>query len=95
MRFVGDDDDVVARAVRVLRRHWLVELLNQREDVRLMCVRKHRLQLGAAPGPARIFVVVDEAAAGEGLVDLPVEIVAVSEDQKREVPANTCDAPSV
>ena len=88
MRLVGDDDDVVARAVRILRRHWLIEFLNQREDVTLVRLGEHRLQLRAAPRPTRVFVVVDDAAARKCRINLPIEIIAVGEDQKREVPAD-------
>ena len=39
----------------------------------------------AACGPARVAVVVHQAAVGEGLVDLGVQVVAVGENQKGEV----------
>ena len=72
MRFVGDDDDVVAPAVRVLWGHRLIEFLNKREDVGFVFICQHRLQLRAAPGPARIAIVVDNAATGKRIVNLQV-----------------------
>ncbi len=41
----------------------------------------------AARSPARVAVVVHHAAAGKGLVDLRVQVVAVGQDQKGEVAA--------
>src|SRR5712692_2746874 len=41
----------------------------------------------AAGSPARVLLVVYQPAAGEGLVDLGVEVVAIGENEKRVIPA--------
>ena len=86
VRLVADDDDVVAAGVAGLGIHVLVELLDQREDVGLV-LGQQPTQVVAAARPAGVTVVVHHAAAGEGLVDLGVEIVAVGQHQEREVAA--------
>ena len=86
VRLVTDDDDVVARRVAGGRVHVPVELLDQREDVRLVLAQQPA-QVLAAARPAGVAVVVDHAAAGVGLVDLGVEIVAVGQHQEGEVAA--------
>ena len=45
-------------------------------------------QFRTASRPTAALVVVDDAAAGEGLVNLRIEIVAIREDQKGEVRAD-------
>ena len=86
MRFVGDDDDVVAFGVGRVGVHVPVELLDEREDVRFV-LGQQPAQMPAAFRPAGVSVVVRHAAAGEGLVDLVVEVVAVGQHQEREVAA--------
>src|SRR5208337_1466240 len=88
MRFVSDDDDVVSRTVGVIRRHRLIEFLNERENEMLVRLGKHRFQLCPAPRSAGVLVVVDDAAACEGSIDLTIEVITVSENEKREVPAD-------
>ena len=86
VRLVGDDDDVVAFGVGRVGVHVSVELLDEREDVRLVRAQQPA-QMLAAFRPAGVSVVVRHAAAGEGLVDLGVEVVAVGQHQEREVAA--------
>ena len=75
MRLVGNDDDIVAVAVGLLRLHLLVEFLDQREDVGLV-LGKQGVQVMTAGGPARLLV-ADHAAIGIGLVDLGIEVIPV------------------
>ena len=82
VRLVGHDDDIVPPRVRPVGANLLVELLDQGEDMRLV-LSQELPQVFAAGGTARITVVVRDAAAGEGPVDLGVEIRAVREDQGR------------
>ena len=84
MRFVGDDNDVVAIRIRIVGIHILIEAVDQREDIGLLH-RQQRFQLRAGPGPHLRLVVVDEAASGKGAVNLAVQVDAVSADQKGEV----------
>ena len=86
VRLVGDDDDVVARGTALAGHDVPVELLDQREDVRLV-LRQQPAQVLPARGPAGVTVVVHHAAAGEGPVDLAVEVVAVGQHQEGEVAA--------
>ena len=86
VRLVGDDDDVVARGIALAGHDVPVELLDQREDVRL-ALRQQPAQVLSARGPAGVAVVVHHPAAGEGLVDLAVEVVAVGQHQEGEVAA--------
>ena len=82
MRLVGDDDDVVALAVGLLRIDILVELVDQAEDVAVALLQP-LFQVVAGCGPGRI--VVGDTAADEGPVNLAVEIVSVGHQQEREV----------
>src|SRR4051812_14880298 len=41
----------------------------------------------AAGGPARLLVMIHNPAAGEGLVDLRIEVVAIGQHEEREVAA--------
>ena len=86
VRLVGDDDDVVAQRVRLARTDLLVELLDEREQVGHLCPDE-RLQVATARRAARVLVVVRQSAPREGVVDLLVQILAVGQDQEREVPA--------
>ena len=76
MRFVGDDDDVVSLSVR--RAGVLVELLDQRKDVCLV-LGQESAQMSSVGRSAGVAVVINYVAAGEGLVDLAVEVVAVGQ----------------
>ena len=82
VRLVGDDDDVVAH--RVAGTRVQVELLDQREDVGLVLCQQAAEVLSVCR-PAGFAVVIDHAAAGEGLVDLAVEVFAVGQHQEGEV----------
>ena len=73
VRLVGDDDDVVAFRVGGAGVHVPIELLDQREDVRLV-LGQQPAQMLAVLRPTGLAIVVHHAAAGEGLVDLVVEI---------------------
>ena len=86
MRLVGDDDDVVAFGVGGPGVHVPVELLDKREDVRLV-LGQQPVEVPAALRPAGVAVVVHHPAAGEGLVELVVEVVAVGQHQEGEVAA--------
>ena len=86
VRLVGDDDDVVARGAALAGHDVPVEFLDQREDVRLV-LRQQPAQVLSARGPAGVAVVVHHPAAGEGLIDLAVEVVAVGQHQEGEVAA--------
>ncbi|OPY86292.1 MAG: hypothetical protein A4E72_01712 [Syntrophus sp. PtaU1.Bin208] len=86
VRLVGDDDEVVALGVRLFGLDLTVELLDQRKDVGLVLCQQSAEVL-AAGGPAGIAVVVHDAAAGEGLVDLRVQVLAVGQHQEGEIPA--------
>ena len=76
MRLVGDDDDVVALGVRRAGVH--VELLDQRKDVCLV-LGQEMAQVSSVGRSAGVAVVIYHVAAGEGLVDLAVEVVAVGQ----------------
>ena len=86
MGLVGDDDDVVSLGVALGGVDILVELLDQGEDVGLV-LGQQAAQVLAAGGPAGLAVVVHHAAAGEGLVELGVQVLSVGEHQEGEVAA--------
>ena len=67
VRLVGDDDDVVALAVGLLRVHVLVELVDQAEDVAVVLLQE-LFELLARGGARRLLV--GDAAADEGPVNL-------------------------
>ncbi len=83
---IGDDDDVVSRAVGLLGLDLPVELLDEGEDVCLMLC-KQAAEVLAACCPAGVAVVVHYAAAGKRLVDLCVEVVAVGQHEECVVSA--------
>ena len=82
VRLVGNHDDVVALAVGLLRVDVLVELVDQAEDVAVVLLQQP-FEIVARGGPRRVLV--RDAAADEGLVNLVVEIVAVGHQQEGEV----------
>ena len=82
VRLVGDHDDVVTLAIGLLRVHVLIELVNQAEHVAVVFLQKP-FQIVTRRCPWRL--VVRDAAADEGPVDLAVQIVAVGHEQKGEV----------
>ena len=69
MGLVGNDDHVIALRIPMLRVHFLVELLNQREDVSLV-LAEQPLQVVPIARPAGVLVVIGQPASGKGLVDL-------------------------
>ena len=86
MRLIGNDDDIVALRVTFAFGHLPVELLDQREDVRLV-LGQQSAQMFAARSPAWVAVMVHDAAAGKRLVDLGVEVVSVGKDEESKVAA--------
>ena len=82
VRFVGNHDDVVPRAVGLVRVHVLVELVDQAEDVAVVLLQQ-LFQLLARAGARRLFV--RHAAADEGPVNLAVQVVAVGHQQEGEL----------
>ena len=82
MGLVGNDDDVVAGAVGLVRVHVLVELVDQAEDEAVILLQQF-LQLLAGAG-ARGFLVRD-AAADKRAENLVVEVLAVGGDDEGEV----------
>jgi hypothetical protein len=84
MRLVGNDDAIVTLRIGLVRVHHLIKLLNQREDVRLE-LGQQAAQVVPAGCPAWVTVIVHYAAAGECLVDLRIQVVAVGQDQEGKV----------
>jgi len=82
VRLVGDHDDVVATAVRLVEVDALVELVDQAEDV-ARALFEDPLEVLARGRPGRL--VVGHAAPNEGLVDLRVEVLAVGHHHEGEV----------
>src|SRR5258707_1260641 len=85
--FLGGDDMVLPLefSFKPLREiDILVELLNERENVGFVLAEK-LCQLVPARGAARVPVVINQAATGEGFVNLGVEIIPVCANDKREV----------
>ena len=83
MRLVRDHNDVVAFAVGVLRIHILVELVDQAENVGVVFFQQV-FQILSRCSPR--CVLAGDAAAGERLVDLIVEVVAVGHQEESEIP---------
>jgi hypothetical protein len=69
---VGNHDDVVTGRCRARRVHVLVELVDQAEDEAVILLQQ-LLQLLAGAGARRLLV--RDAAADEGAVDLVVQVV--------------------
>jgi len=86
VRLVGNDDNVFAFRIRPVLLHVLVEFLNERKDVRLLQIQMP-VQVLSAYRPARVAVVVHNAATGKGFINLRVQIITVGQHQKREIPA--------
>ena len=86
VRLISDDDDIVALGVSLVGVYVLVELLDQREDVRLV-LGQQAAQVFAAEGAARVTVMVNHAATGKGLVYLRVQVFAVGQHEEGEVAA--------
>ena len=82
VRLVGNHDDVVALAVGVLRIDVLVELVDQAEDVGVVFLQEP-FEVVSRRGARRVLA--GDAAAGEGLVNLVVEVVAIGHQQEGEI----------
>jgi hypothetical protein len=61
-----------------------VKFLNQREDAAMIVVQQ-LLEMFAALRPHGLFRLDGRAGGGEVLIDLPVEVVAIGDDDKRPV----------
>ena len=91
MCFVGHHDDVVTigqLGVQTLRRSVCTthsaELLDQREDVAVIGAQQ-LLQMLTAGRAHGFFRLGDDARAREVLVDLPIEVFAIGDDEERPV----------
>ena len=82
VRLVRHHDDVVSSAVRFVRRHLLIELVNQAEHIAVILLQQ-LLQRLARTRARRL--VVRHPAAHKGLVNLAVQIIPVSHQHKGEV----------
>ena len=80
MRLVGDNDNVVALAVRL--GHRLVELVNEREDEPVVFAQGF-LQLAPGAGSRRLGI--RHPAADECAPDLVIEILAVGHHHEGEI----------
>ena len=93
---VDYDDDIVPAGVRLMWQDIFVELLNGRENVGVKLLNerenvgfvftKQALEVLAAVS-SHVFVFTDHPAPGIRPVDLIVEVVTVTQDQKREIAA--------
>ena len=82
VRLVRNHDDVVALAVGLLRVHILVELVDQAEDVAVVLLQSCSR---SSPDAARGVSLSAMPHAGEGLVNLVVEVVTVGHQQEGEI----------
>ena len=86
MGLVGHNNNVISLGVALCGVHFLIELLDQRENVPLMLGQKSA-QVGTAGSTTLFTVSVNHAAAGKSLVDLRIQIVSIGKHQEREIAA--------
>ncbi len=83
---VGNDNDIIPPGVALVGIDCLVELLDQRKDVGLVLSQQFA-QMLPADGAAGVAIIIDHFATGEGLVELGIEILTVSQDHKGKIAA--------
>ena len=87
MGFVGNNDDIVPLCVALVRIDDLVELLNQAEHKGLV-LPHHASQIFPTCSTTRVFVMVNDAATSERLIQLTIQIISIRKHYKSKVTAD-------